>query len=145
MRRVTLVASALVALSVAGCGTATRIDFRGHSRPSPPVDVSVYVSQDQVLVSPRKVRAGLVRFNVANESGARKVLSLVPAHSTPSNAALRTESFRSGPIPNGGTAQVTFQIPYGRFAYVVSAGGSGPLLNVTRAPRQAGNSALLQP
>jgi hypothetical protein len=53
----------LVALAVAGCG---RNDFNNDPRPPVPAEVSVKISSQGVVVSPKKFGAGLVNFTVAN-------------------------------------------------------------------------------
>ena len=51
-----------------GCGTAARLDFKGHSRPATPVDVSVYLGGGKPLVDPQRVEPGPVLFNVTNQT-----------------------------------------------------------------------------
>jgi len=130
---------------VAGCGTAKRIDFIGHSRPASPVQVSVYVSDRKVQIDPSSVGAGLVTFDVTNQ--ARRAVALWLA-GTGGNCTLGT----SGPVPAGQTAQFTAQVPAG--AYTIgpcrSRGAPGAtsfkLASLTVGPhRRTGNDALSQP
>jgi hypothetical protein len=69
-RALLLPATLLVALVVAGCG---RDDFNNDPRPPIPVEVSVKIARDGVVVSPKQFGAGLVNFTIANltnETGA---------------------------------------------------------------------------
>jgi hypothetical protein len=83
---------------VAGCGTATRVDFASHSRPASPVDVSVYVGGGGVALDPAKLSPGPVELNITNQSG-RPVAVAVTLGSG------RTLT-RSPSIPTGGTAEL---------------------------------------
>ena len=54
---------ALAAVVVAGCG---RNDFENDPRPPVPAEVTVKISADQVVVSPREFPAGLINLSIAN-------------------------------------------------------------------------------
>jgi len=144
MRRARLGWIALGALLIAGCGTTTPLNFKGKSRPTPTVNVSVYVGPSHVLVSPTTVSAGIATFNVTNQSGSTESVRVVPDHSTPNNTVLAAESDSIGPIPSGGTAQLTLQLSDGGYPYAITSGKISGTLRVTPATK-AGNSALLQP
>ena len=62
-RALLLLATLLVALVVAGCG---RNDFNNDPRPPVPLEVSVKIATDGVVVSPREFGAGLANITVAN-------------------------------------------------------------------------------
>ena len=54
---------------LAGCGTATRVDFKPHSRPASPLEVSVLASPDFGLsLEQSRFRPGLVVFNITNQT-----------------------------------------------------------------------------
>ena len=148
MRSRTFGILAVGALAVSGCGGGAK--FANKPRPPTPVNLSVYVNNTRVSVSPREVGAGPVIFIV-------------------SNAAVRTESVTiqtagggqtlgaTGPINPQATAQVTvdFRTPGD---YVVAAGRSGgsQASHFTRSPitpakihigppRPSASDQLLQP
>lgn len=56
-------ATVLVALVVVGCG---RNDFNNDPRPPVPLEVSVKIGSDGVVVSPKEFGAGLANITVAN-------------------------------------------------------------------------------
>lgn len=150
MRRRALPAVALAALLVAACGSTTPLAFKGKSRPSPPVDVSVYVNHRQILASPDSVAAGLVEFTLANESSHTQYM-LIWHHGYHSVAG---QDHQSLPIRAGATAQLTLDIGPGDYEIGTAAEDPGASLDdhyVTpaslrvRPAGQAGNSALLQP
>ncbi len=127
---------------VAGCVTATRLHFAGHSRPAPPVNVSVYAGRRTVQVSPDAMRPGLVLFNIANVSGRWERFSVLRGNGR--------RLAQTPPIPNGGTAQLKAALRGSR--YVFGVFGRGPAsarftyvrLNVSGPPR-SGNNELMQP
>lgn len=145
MRRRALPAVALAALLVAGCGSTTPLAFKGKSRPSPPVDVSVYVNDHGISVSPASVGAGLVAFYVTNQATRAELITIFRIHH-PDAVAVNSGNL----LPNG-TAVVTADLHKGRYELTGSGfvGGNpapiAPALLRIGAPRQAGNSALLQP
>jgi len=138
------------ALLIAGCGTSTTpLNFKGKTRPAAAENVSVYIGSSELLVDPSHVSAGLVEFNVTNQSGRseRLTVSLPGGHSLAATPK----------IGSGGTGQLQVRLTDSRYglnasATVSSPGAAAPTrtlvqfraLRVTK-PTRAGNSALLQP
>ena len=83
------------AVLVAGCGSATH--FADNPRPATPVDLTVYVNDARVSVSPARVGAGPVIFFVTNQASKTESVTI---HG-PGNQAT------TGPINPQSTAQVT--------------------------------------
>lgn len=143
MRRLALVA--LGGLLVAGCGSTTPLSFKGKSRPSPAVDVSVYVSDRDISISPSAVGAGLVVFYVTNQATRAELITVIRAHH-PDAPVLK-----SGDLQPNGTATVTAELRKGHYELTGSGfvgGNPAPITPASLqigAPRQAGDSALLQP
>jgi hypothetical protein len=138
MRRSPAAALALGGLLVAGCGSTAPLDFRGQSRPAPPVDVSVYLSGHRPQLDPAQVPQGPVQFEITNQTGSRRAVAITAA-----NGRLIT---RTPPIAPGGTAQL--QVAGGLSAYGVQFTGrrrSRTLLSFKGSSTRAGDSALLQP
>jgi hypothetical protein len=136
----------LCAPLVAGCGTATRMGFGGHSRPASPVDVSVWSGPQTVRLDPGRVRPGPVLFNITNQSG-RPQRFAVWAHSgrlltqTPEIAAGQTAQVKatlSGSVAAVGASTKTASGSYvGYFA-------RSTRLSISGRPR-TGNNELTQP
>jgi hypothetical protein len=145
MRRLALVALAFCGLLAAGCGSTTPLAFKGKSRPSPPVGVSVYVNDHGISISPSSVGAGLVAFYVTNQATRAELITIFRAHHPDATA------LNSGDLPPNGTATVTVDLRKGRYDLTGSGfvGGNpapiAPALLRIGPPRQAGDSALLQP
>ncbi len=145
MRRLAVVVIALGALFVAGCGSTTPLDFKGKTRPSATVDVSVYVSNQRVLVSPAALGAGLVTLNVTNQ--ASKSLTIDVAAK-----GANCTSPGSGPMAPDTTAQVTLELAAGGYTVGPCTPDGSPGADAIKAaalkvgaPRKDGEDALLQP
>lgn len=151
MRRRTCAAVVLCGPLLAGCGAATRLDFRGHSRPASPLQVSVYLggpaSDHSLLFDPsavRPLRAGPVLFDIANQTRDEERFSLrqhgrviaatpmiAPGQAAQLKADLRGrsitfETFGIGSRPQAGTSRTSTE------------------LRVSR-PARNGDNALAQP
>jgi hypothetical protein len=97
MRRTTIGILAVSAAAVTGCGSGST--FANLPRPATPVDLTVYISNQRVLVSPNSVGAGPVIFIVTNGSAKTQALTIQRA----GGGALAS----TGPITPQATTQVT--------------------------------------
>jgi hypothetical protein len=121
---------------VAGCGTVARLDFKGHSRPATPADVSVYLGGRQPQIDPRRVSAGPVEFNITNQTGRSQAVAVV----LPDGRVVE----RSPAIAAGETGQLRADLTL--TAYGIEYAGrtsSMRLLQIKGRPRD-GNNDLLQ-
>jgi hypothetical protein len=133
MRRINRVGlAAFAAVAVAGCGSAGT--FANKPRPATPVNLTVYINDHRVSVSPSRVGAGPVQFIVTNE--ARTNVSL--------NIRSGANHGTTGPINPGATDQLTVNMNTGRAT--VSTGNSiRPATLQIGPPRPSASNALLQP
>lgn len=53
---------------LAGCGTATRVEFAGHERPASAATVSVLATRSTLMLEPSRLRPGLVVFDITNQT-----------------------------------------------------------------------------
>jgi hypothetical protein len=148
MRRTTIGIVAVTATILVGCGSSST--FKNNPRPPTPVDLTVYINNARVSVSPSSVGAGPVIFIVTNQS--TKTQSLAVARANPAGKALA----RTGPIHPQATSEVTINFKPGD--YVVGTGPTGST-DASRAaptgihpaslhigkPRKSANDVLLQP
>ncbi len=74
MRRATIGMLALAATALAGCGGGSH--FADKSRPPTPVNVTVYINNSHVSVSPTSVGAGPVVFIVTNQASRAEALTV---------------------------------------------------------------------
>lgn len=148
MRRTTIGILAAVTVGVAGCGSGST--FKNDPRPPTPVDLTVYINNARVSVSPSSVGAGPIIFIVTNQS--TKTQSLAVAPDTPTGKAFA----HTGPIHPQATSEVTINFKPGD--YVVGTGPAGQTdasratptgihpasLHIGKA-RPSANNVLLQP
>jgi len=136
---------ALSAVAAAGCGSTS--SGATTPRPPAPVNMTVYVDNSRVSVSPRSVGAGPVAFIITNQANQAESLAVLRAGRGVGESLANT-----GPINPQATAQVTvnFNSPG---LYTLSTndpradGGSpirGAALRVGK-PRPSSNNQLLQP
>jgi hypothetical protein len=149
MRRTTFGTFAVTILAVSGCGGGAH--FANKPRPASPVNLTVYVNDTRVSVSPDSVGAGEVIFIVTNQASKTESLSVHPK-SDPSQSLAST-----GPINPQATAQVTVDL-HQEGDYTIAAGKSAASqaaqaqpsaiqpgrLHVGK-PRPSASNALLQP
>jgi hypothetical protein len=133
MRRSTIGILAVTAAMLAGCGGGST--FANLPRPPTPVDLTVYISNQRVLVSPDNVGAGPVVFIVTNQSA--KTQSLTVERSNGSALA------STGPITPQATAQVTVNFNTPNQDYTITTSPTGGKTDASRAVPQTVKGASL--
>lgn len=107
----------LAALTLASCG-GSGAHFANLPRPPSPVNVSVYINDQRVSVSPSAVGAGPVDFIVTNQASQSESMEILPAGSSAAQAVTTT-----GPISPQATAQIKVDLNKGN--YTVGTGPQG--------------------
>jgi hypothetical protein len=92
----------VAACLIAGCGNSTK--FANKPRPAIPVDLTVYINNSRVSLSPAKVGAGEVIFIVTNQADRAESLTVHPSGDS------STQLATTGPIQPQATAQVTVDL-----------------------------------
>jgi len=77
MRRASIPVLVAGALATSGCGAAP--NFANEPRPPVPIDLSVYVNDARVSISPTSVGAGPIRLIVTNQASRTESLTVAPA------------------------------------------------------------------
>lgn len=142
-RRTTIGMLAVSALALSACGATSQ----GATTPRPPapVNVTVYIDNSRVSVSPPSVGAGPVAFIITNQ--ASQAESLAVLHS---GAGAGQSLADTGPINPQATAQVTVNFS-SRGRYSLSTGGGSATSSIRAAALTVGkargnsNNQLLQP
>lgn len=148
MRATTVGVLFFAAGAVAGCGGGSH--FANRPRPAPPVNLTVYISDQRVSVSPSSVGAGPVELIVTNQASNAESLTLLPA-----GAATAQPLADTGPISPQGTAQVSVNLNApGDYTVTIASRGSteavatvptgirAALLHVGHSRRSASNQVL---
>jgi hypothetical protein len=136
---------AVSALAVSACGSTSQ----GATTPRPPapVNLTVYIDNHRVSLSPSSVGAGPVAFIITNQASRAESLAILPAGSAAGQALANT-----GPINPQATAQVTvnFSSP-GAYSLSTGGGQASPGSSIRSAKLTVGkarpnsNNQLLQP
>jgi hypothetical protein len=113
MRIRTIGQLAVTALVIAGCGSAGG-QSPSAARPPNPVNLTVYVNDSRVSVSPERVGAGPITFIVTNQARHAESLAISMGGSTLASTA---------PINPQGTTQVSVNFRPGR--YTIATGDHG--------------------
>lgn len=103
MRGTTAGMLVFAAAAVAGCGSGTH--FANQPRPPSPVNLTVYINDQRISVSPGSVGAGPVVLIVTNQASNAESLTVLPAGDSGGQSLADT-----GPISPQGTAQVTVNL-----------------------------------
>ncbi|HET9720419.1 MAG TPA: hypothetical protein VFP55_10105 [Solirubrobacteraceae bacterium] len=139
-----LLATGAVALS--GCGSTAH--FADRNRPPTPVDLTVYINDAKVSVSPASVGAGPVIFYVTNQASRTESLIV--------RSAAGRSLANTGPINPRSTAQVQVDFRQGSYRLTTSSATPSDAASLTAppvapatlrigAPRPNADNALLQP
>jgi hypothetical protein len=117
-------------LLAAGCGSSSH--FTDFHRPPTPVDLTVYVNNHHVSVSPSRVGAGPVIFYVTNQATQSETVTIGSSQNT------------TGPINPDSSARIQVDLPTGE--YLVKAGPQiAPATLHIGKPRPNADNTLLQP
>lgn len=119
MRRITIGTLLTASVALSGCGGSGK-HFVNEPRPPSPVNLTVYINDQRVSLSPSSVGAGPVVFIVTNQASHSESLTVLPAGSSAGQPLADV-----GPISPQATASVTvnFSNP-GDYTVATSDGAS---------------------
>jgi hypothetical protein len=145
MCRRTIAMLAGTALVVSACGSTAPAIV--NPRPAAPVNLTVYIDNSRVSVSPSTVGAGPVELIITNQASQTESLAVLP-----SGASAGQPLANTGPINPQGTAQVKvdFTSP-GNYSVATGGGGAGAGSAIQAAlihvghQRASSDNELLQP
>jgi hypothetical protein len=135
MRTRTIGMLAVGAIAVAGCGGSSK-RYANEAPPPTPVNVTVFIDNARVSISPNNVGAGPVTFIVANHATSSESLQIQRAGF--GNQPLAD----TGPINPQGTASVNVNFSH-QGQYTVSTGSSGTTEASTASPTSSIAAATL--
>jgi hypothetical protein len=115
MRIATIGIFAFGAIAIAGCGGGKH--FANDPRPPTPINLTVYINNNRILVSPTTVGAGPVTFIITNQASQAESLTIQP---TSGGAALAS----TAPINPQATSSVQVNFTPGNYT-VTTRGGVG--------------------
>ena len=143
--RTTIAMLACTALAVSACGSSAT----GATTPRPPapVNLTVFIDNSRVSVSPTIVGAGPVEFIITNQATQAESVAILP-----SGASAGRPLASTAPINPQATAQITvnFSSP-GKYSVATGGGGPGSSSGIRAASihigakRASSDNQLLQP
>jgi hypothetical protein len=138
-----LALGALVALAVSlsGCGGGGD-DYHNTLRPPAPINITAYISNQRVAVSPRRFGAGPIAVIITNQSDASQELTF-ETHELGGSKPGITQS--TSPINPGDTAELHVNAPSGTYQVRTSDDAIEPATLVVGAKRQSAQNEVLQP
>lgn len=107
----------LTAVTLGACGGGGA-HFANQPRPASPINVTVYINDQRVSVSPSAVGAGPVVFIVTNQASQAESMQILQGGASASAPVTST-----GPISPQATAQIKVSLIRGR--YTVGTGPNG--------------------
>jgi len=145
--RTRLATLSLAAVALTACGGGTH--FADQTRPAVPVNVSVYINDQKISVSPGSVTSGAVSITITNQSSSAQSVEVLPAGGS---SAITT----TGPISPQANDQVTVNLRAGQYTVGTAANGSTEAaastptgiaagLLIVRGQRSSSNGQALQP
>lgn len=124
-RTITMLALTTVALTACGGGGG---HFANLPRPPSPVNVTVYINDQRVSVSPSAVGAGPVVFIVTNQASQAESMQILQGGASASAPVTST-----GPISPQATAQIKVSLLKGRYTVGIGANGQTEASRATHA------------
>lgn len=145
MCRRTIGILAVSALTVSACGGSAS---KGATTPRPPapLNLTVFIDNSRVSVSPVSVSAGPVTFIITNQATQAESLAVLPSGSAAGQALANT-----APINPQATAQLTVNLTSPGVYSVSTAGGDGSGSSIQAASihvgiaRSSSDNQVLQP
>jgi hypothetical protein len=149
MRKTTIAVLGAAALSATACGSSGGGSFADKPAPPSPINLTVYVNNSKVSISPARVGAGPIVFIVTNQGTRAQSLSIQAdggAHPIATTA----------PINPQGTTQLSVDVKPGDYS-VATGAGRGTDAQLAAAPpiqpaslhigpqRHAGTGSLITP
>jgi hypothetical protein len=150
MRRITIAIIGASAIAAAGCGGGST--FANKPRPPTPINLTVYINNARVSVSPSSVGAGPIVFIVTNQASHAESVQIQPT-----NAASGSQpTADTGPINPQATATVKVDLSQGDYTMMTANGASSQAATATEPmiqpahlrigpPRPSAKNATLQP
>jgi hypothetical protein len=130
------VAAGALALALAGCGGGS--GGVKEASPALPINLTVYINDSRVSLSPDAVGAGQIVFFITNQASRAQTLTLLPAGTAGQPVA------STGPIEPQGTAQVKVDLGAGDYSLRATTPVQPATLHIG-PQRPSGSSDLLQP
>jgi hypothetical protein len=111
----------IAAVVLTGCGGGSH--FASHPRPVTPLNISVYINDQRISVSPSSVTPGPVAITITNQSSSAQSIEVAPA----GGSAITT----TGPISPQANDQVTVDVSNGQYTVGIAPNNSTQAASAT--------------
>jgi hypothetical protein len=132
--------ASLSALALASCGSGS--DYKNELRPASPINITAYVSDKSVSVSPSEFGAGPIIVIVTNQSAKAQDVTL---ETDQLGASTPGVSQSTGPISPRGTGRLKVDVKSGSYQLKVGSGTIAPARLKVGAARASAQNQVLQP
>ena len=137
-----LALGALAALTVAVSGCGGDDDYHNTLRPPAPINITAYISNQRVAVSPARFGAGPIVVIATNQSDASQELTF-ETHELGGSRPGITQS--TSPINPGDTGQLKVNVTSGTYQVRTSDDAIDPATIIVGAKRPSAQNEVLQP
>ncbi len=137
--RRTLAITAL-GLTAAACGSES--DFANELRPPSPINVTAAITDDRVVVSPKRFGAGPVVLIIANQSSKAREVTIETDEVGGDRPGIRQ---RTSPVNARGTAELKVDVRQGTYRVGVDSEAIEPATLTVGPERASAQNELLQP
>ncbi len=137
--RRTLAITAL-GLTVAACGSES--DYANELRPPSPINVTAAITDDRVVVSPKRFGAGPIVLIIANQSSEAREVTIETDEVGGNRPGIRQ---RTSPVNARGTAELKVDVRPGTYRLSVDSEDIAPASLQVGPKRASAQNELLQP
>ena len=130
----------VLGLTAAACGSES--DYANKLRPPSPINVTAAITDDRVVVSPKRFGAGPIVLIIANQSSKAREVTIETDEVAGNRAGIRQ---RTSPVNARGTAELKVDVREGTYRLSVDADDIEPAQLEVGAKRASAQNELLQP
>lgn len=130
----------LLALSAGACGGES--DFANELRPPSPINVTAAITDDRVVVSPKRFGAGPIVLIIANQSSEAREVTIETDEVAGDRPGMRQ---RTSPVNARGTAELKVDVREGTYRLSVDSEEIAPASLTVGPTRASAQNDLLQP
>ncbi len=135
-------ALAITALGLAAAACGGESDYANELRPPSPINVTAAITDNRVVVSPKRFGAGPIVLIIANQSSEAREVTLETDEVAGNRPGLRQ---RTSPVNARGTAELKVDVRKGTYRLSVDSEDITPASLTVGAKRASAQNDLLQP
>ncbi|MDP9384670.1 MAG: hypothetical protein M3P50_05465 [Actinomycetota bacterium] len=130
----------VLGLTAAACGSES--DYANNLRPPSPINVTAAITDDRVVVSPKRFGAGPIVLIIANQSSEAREVTIETDEVPGNRPGMRQ---RTSPVNARGTAELQVDVRQGTYRLSVDSKDIEPAMLQVGEKRASAQNELLQP